>query len=412
MGLLHPVVATGLGGLGLTVDTRPSNITRLVSCDVAGWRRLRRARVEAGKRAALSDGCCLGGAGGTRQLFPGGGDDCPRGVTHPGPVCSVCQSNLAGTTLSDARASRVVEGGPGPGGDAAVVRVHGTNKALAITTDCTPRYCEINPIEGGKQAVAEAWRNLTAVGARPLAVTDNMNFGNPEKPEIMGQFAGCIQGMAEACRALDFPVVSGNVSLYNETGGRAILPTPVIGGVGLIDNVANIVSLAFRAEEQSIVLIGETCCHVGMSLYLRVYEISTAGTPPPVDLKAERRNGDFVRVLMGEGHVSACHDISDGGLLVAVAEMALAGDVGAEIALPDGGLVALDWLFGEDQGRYIIQTADEDAVLKAALCANVPAIAVGRTGGTSLTVGGHHSISVSTLREAHEGWLPGYMAFP
>ena len=299
-----------------------------------------------------------------------------------------------------------------PGGDAAVVRVHGTNKALAITTDCTPRYCEINPIEGGKQAVAEAWHNLTAVGARPLAVTDNMNFGNPEKPEIMGQFAGCIQGMAEACRALDFPVVSGNVSLYNETGGRAILPTPVIGGVGRIDNVANIVSLAFQSEEQSIVLIGETCCHVGMSLYLRVYENSTAGTPPPVDLKAERRNGDFVRVLMGEGHVSACHDISDGGLLVAVAEMALAGDVGAEIPLPDSELVALDWLFGEDQGRYVIQTAYEDAVLKAALCANVPAIVIGRTGGTSLTVSGHHSISVMTLREAHEGWLPGYMAVP
>jgi phosphoribosylformylglycinamidine synthase len=164
-----------------------------------------------------------------------------------------------------------------PGGDSAIVRVHGTSKGLAITTDCTPRYCEIDPIEGGKQAVAEAWRNLTAVGARPLAVTDNMNFGNPEKPEIMGQFAGCIQGMAEACRALDFPVVSGNVSLYNETDGRAILPAPVIGGVGLIDDVANAVSLAFRPDEQSIIVIGETRGHIGMSLYLLEFADAKAG---------------------------------------------------------------------------------------------------------------------------------------
>ena len=299
-----------------------------------------------------------------------------------------------------------------PGGDAAVVRVHGTNKALAITTDCTPRYCEIDPIEGGRQAVAEAWRNLTAVGARPLAVTDNMNFGNPEKPEIMGQFAGCIQGMAEACRALDFPVVSGNVSFYNETDGRAILPTPVIGGVGLIDDVANAVSLAFRADGQAIVVIGETRGHVGMSLYLRAFGDAKAGTSPPVDLAAERRNGDFVRARMADGLVSACHDVSDGGLLVAVAEMALAGDVGADIVVPAGERGALDWLFGEDQGRYVIQTADADAVLKAASGTGVPAIVIGRSGGTSLTVAGHDPISVSTLREAHEGWLPGFMAAP
>ena len=299
-----------------------------------------------------------------------------------------------------------------PGGDAAVVRVHGTSKALAITTDCTPRYCEIDPVEGGRQAVAEAWRNLTAVGARPLAVTDNMNFGNPEKPEIMGQFAGCIQGMAEACRALDFPVVSGNVSLYNETDGRAILPTPVIGGVGLIDDIANAVSLAFRADGQAIVVIGETRGHVGMSLYLLAVADAKAGAPPPVDLVAERRNGDFVRARMADGLVGACHDVSDGGLLVAVAEMALAGGIGADIVVPDGKWRAHDWLFGEDQGRYVIQTADAEAVLRAAAAAGVPAMVIGRTGGTSLTVSGQDPISVSTLREAHEGWLPAYMAAP
>ncbi len=299
-----------------------------------------------------------------------------------------------------------------PGGDAAIVRVHGTRKGLAITTDCTPRYCEVDPVEGGRQAVAEAWRNLTAVGARPLAVTDNMNFGNPEKPEIMGQFAGCIQGMAEACRVLDFPVVSGNVSLYNETDGRAIRPAPVIGGVGLIDDIANAASLAFEAGDQAIVVIGETRGHVAMSLYMREFAGADAGAPPPVDLAAERRNGDFVRARMADGLVSACHDVSDGGLLVAVAEMALAGDVGADIAVPDGERQPLDWLFGEDQGRYVIQTADAEAVLEAASGAGIPAIVIGGTGGTSLTVAGQDPISVSTLREAHEGWLPAYMATP
>ncbi len=257
-----------------------------------------------------------------------------------------------------------------PGGDAAIVRVHGTRKGLAITTDCTPRYCEVDPVEGGRQAVAEA------------------------------------------CRVLDFPVVSGNVSLYNETDGRAIRPAPVIGGVGLIDDIANAASLAFEAGDQAIVVIGETRGHVAMSLYMREFAGADAGAPPPVDLAAERRNGDFVRARMADGLVSACHDVSDGGLLVAVAEMALAGDVGADIAVPDGERQPLDWLFGEDQGRYVIQTADAEAVLEAASGAGIPAIVIGGTGGTSLTVAGQDPISVSTLREAHEGWLPAYMATP
>ena len=193
-----------------------------------------------------------------------------------------------------------------PGGDAAVVRVHGTDRSLAITTDCTPRYCIADPVEGGRQAVAEAWRNLTATGAKPLAITDNMNFGNPERPEIMGQFAGCIQGMAEACLALDFPVVSGNVSLYNETSGTSILPTPAIGGVGLVEGVnTKMVSSAFTAADEDIVLIGETAGHLGRSLFLRQLGDRDEGQPPPVDLAAERRNGDFVRSLIGLGS-TAC----------------------------------------------------------------------------------------------------------
>ena len=208
-----------------------------------------------------------------------------------------------------------------PGGDAAVVRVSATGKALALATDCTPRYCRADPVRGGAQAVAESWRNLTAVGAEPLALTDNMNFGNPERPEIMGEFAGAIEGMREACLALDYPVVSGNVSLYNETNGSAILPTPVIGGVGLVANVQNVVDLALKRDGDALILIGETSGPLGCSLYLREIESSEAGPPPPIDLAAERRNGDFVRRVIRAGHAVACHDLSDGGLFAAVAEM-------------------------------------------------------------------------------------------
>jgi phosphoribosylformylglycinamidine synthase len=299
-----------------------------------------------------------------------------------------------------------------PGGDAAVVRIHGSGKGLAITCDCTPRYCAADPVQGGRQAVAEAWRNLTATGARPLAVTDNMNFGNPERPEVMGQFVGCIQGISEACRALDFPVVSGNVSLYNETNGRAILPTPAIGGVGLIANLKQRTTLAFKRSGETILLIGATRGHLGASIFAREIlglDGAPAGAPPPVDLAAERRNGDFVRAEIGRGAVAACHDVSDGGLLVAVAEMALAGEVGADLAVP-AGADALPWLFGEDQARYVIATADEAGVLARARDLGVSAVAIGRTGGRSLTVNGSDSISLADLRSAHEGWLPRYMA--
>ncbi|UEM23586.1 phosphoribosylformylglycinamidine synthase subunit PurL [Skermanella mucosa] len=295
------------------------------------------------------------------------------------------------------------------GGDAAVVRVHGTNKALAITTDCTPRYCFADPVRGGAQAVAEAWRNLTAVGAKPLAITDNMNFGNPQKPRIMGQFAGCIQGMAEACAALEFPVVSGNVSLYNETNGEAILPTPAIGGVGILPDASLAVSLAFKAPDQAILLVGETAGHVGQSLYLREIHGREEGSPPPVDLAAERRNGDFVRDLIRDRAVTACHDVSDGGLLVALAEMAMAGRIGAAIDLPDGADAA-GFLFGEDQGRYVVSTADADAVTARANAAGVPVRRLGLTGGATLTLGAGDAISVDGLRTAHEAWLPSIMA--
>src|SRR5215218_26639 len=219
-----------------------------------------------------------------------------------------------------------------PGGDAAVVRVHGTRKALAITTDCTPRYCYADPYEGGKQAIAEAYRNLCAVGARPLAVTNCLNFGNPQRPEMMAQFVGCLEGMADACRALDFPIVSGNVSLYNESkatgGGSAILPTPAIGGVGLLEDWEKSATIAFKAEGEHVILIGHSDSHAGQSLWLDVCHGRREGAPPPVDLAAERRAGESIRKLIAAGLVTAVHDCADGGAAVAVAEMALAGNIG------------------------------------------------------------------------------------
>jgi phosphoribosylformylglycinamidine synthase subunit PurL len=302
-----------------------------------------------------------------------------------------------------------------PGGDAAVVRIEGGAKALAIATDCTPRYCLADPVEGGKQAVAECWRNLVAVGARPLAVTNNLNFGNPERKPIMGQLVGCVEGMGEACRALDFPIVSGNVSLYNETNGQAILPTPVIGAVGIVSDWRRTVSLALTRPGLALVLIGATAGWLGASAYLRDILGREDGAPPPVDLAAEKRNGAFVSRLIAEGRVAACHDLSDGGLLITAAEMALAGGAGLSLAAPPSGMDAMAWYFGEDQARYLVATDAADAVLNAAAAAGVPAARVGAAvapgpGGAALTLAGGETISMRELRQAHESWLPDYMA--
>jgi phosphoribosylformylglycinamidine synthase len=299
-----------------------------------------------------------------------------------------------------------------PGGDAAVVRVEEGPKGLALTTDVTARYCAADPYEGGKQAVAESWRNITVRGATPLALTDNLNFGNPERPEYMGQFVGCLEGIGEAARALDFPIVSGNVSLYNETQGAGILPTPAIGGVGLIADVAKAAQTGFAGDGDAILLIGETKGWLGQSAYAHDLCGRTDGAPPPVDLAAERRNGDFVRGLILSGRVSAAHDLSDGGLAVALAEMALSGDMGAEIAeLPSGP--GHGTLFGEDQARYLVtvqQREDAAEVVRAGASAGVPILAIGRVGGDALILPGEAPILLTELRKAHEAPLPAFMA--
>jgi phosphoribosylformylglycinamidine synthase subunit PurL len=296
----------------------------------------------------------------------------------------------------------------GPGGDAAVVRLGDGPKGLALTTDCVERYCEADPREGGKQAVAEAWRNLIAVGALPLALTDNLNFGSPEKPHAMGQLVGCIEGIGEAARALDFPIVSGNVSLYNETMGTGIPPTPAIGGVGLVSDVTRTMTLAFKAEGEVVLLVGGAPGWLGRSAWLATIAGREEGAPPPVDLAAERRNGEFVAALIAARQVGAVHDISDGGLAVSLAEMAIAGGVGATIesASPEHA-----FFFGEDQGRYVLTAAPAEtaAVVEEAARRGVPLLRIGVTGGDTLRLGAAAPVALAALREAHETWFPDTM---
>ena len=298
-----------------------------------------------------------------------------------------------------------------PGGDAAVVRVHGTNKGIAATCDVTPRYVFADPVMGTKQAVVETWRNLIAVGADPLAITDNMNFGNPQRPEVMGQFVGAVQGMKEACEVLKYPVVSGNVSLYNETNGVAIPPTPAIGGVGVVPDLAHVANIALKAEGNLLVVIGRERGHLGQTIYQLTVTGKVEGAPPPVDLADEIKAGNLVRTLIREDKVRAVHDTSDGGLLVAVAEMALAGAIGVQLFPYEGKLPAHAAWFGEDQGRYVVEASPElaEEIIERARLLALPARVVGTVGGAALSLRNETALAVADLRAAHESWFPQYM---
>jgi phosphoribosylformylglycinamidine synthase len=301
-----------------------------------------------------------------------------------------------------------------PGGDAAVVRVHGTSKGIAATCDVTPRYVLADPVMGTKQAVVESWRNLIAVGADPIAITDNMNFGNPERPEVMGQFVGAVQGMKEACEVLKYPVVSGNVSLYNETNGVAIPPTPAIGGVGLIPDLAHMADIALKTEGDLLVVIGRETGHLGQSLYQLSVTGKNEGAPPSVDLADEIKAGNLVRTLIRQDKVRAVHDASDGGLLVAIAEMALAGRLGVQLFPYEGRLPAHAAWFGEDQGRYVLEASPElaEEIIERARLLALPARVVGRVGGDTIGLKGEAAMTLSDLRATYEAWLPQYMASP
>ncbi|HOB15135.1 MAG TPA: AIR synthase related protein, partial [Novosphingobium sp.] len=315
------------------------------------------------------------------------------------------------------------------GGDAAVVRVHGTRKALAISTDCTPRYCYADPFEGGKQAVAETYRNISAVGAKPLAITNCLNFANPQRPEIMAQIVEALRGMGDACRALDYPIVSGNVSLYNESkatgGGSAILPTPAIGGVGLMQDYDRSATIAFKDGAQKIILIGaDPKCspELGQSLWLREIHGREDGMPPKVDLAAERKHGEFVRHLIEDGYVTAAHDVSDGGILVAVAEMALASDIGARLEvstfenLVDKEKTRHAWsLFAENQARYLVtEPFDQHFVEKYAKENGIGCCFIGWTGGDTIAIcrgedAIYPEVPLADLREANDAFFRDWM---
>ena len=310
------------------------------------------------------------------------------------------------------------------GGDAAVVRIHGTNRALAMSTDCSPRYCYADPYEGGKQAVAETYRNICAVGAKPLAITNCLNFANPQRPEIMAQIVGCLEGMADACRALDYPIVSGNVSLYNESkatgGGSAILPTPAIGGVGVLEDVSKMATIGFKAEGEAIWLLGGSGLgtHLGQSLWLRECRGSEDGGAPTVDLEGERRTGELVQTLIAQGIVTAVHDVADGGILVAITEMGLAGGIGATINTDwERDINLASPMFGEDQGRFIVTVADLEnyRVSELAKANEVHCHYLGETGDDEIAVGdgpGAHrccEVPLADLRAAHESFFKNWM---
>ena len=311
--------------------------------------------------------------------------------------------------------------------DAAIVKIPGRDKALAMTSDCTPRYCYANPFEGGQQAVCESYRNICASGARPLAVTNNLNFGNPERPEIMAQFVKCIEGMAAACRELDYPVISGNVSLYNETNNKGIHPTPVIGGVGVIDNWQKALTLDLKAPGQTLFLVGSKPNqtgehHLGQSLYLRIIHGLEAGTSPVCNVTAEKKTGEFILEAAANDFISTCHDVSDGGVLIALAEMAMAAsNIGVNI---HPGLNfkdtqdAIGFWFGEDQGRYLLATDQVDEIISLADRLDIGMIELGQTnqdGQISIpaNLSGQNDptiIKIDDLITAHEAWFPDYFS--
>ena len=342
-------------------------------------------------------------------------------VTTDDPITAVLQAMFAHVDLASRRwvyeqydSDVMADTIAGPGGDAALVRVHGSQRGLAITTDCTPRYVEADPQTGGAQAVAEAYRNICAIGARPLAITNNLNFGNPEKPEIMAQLAQSVVGMGKAALHLNTPVVSGNVSLYNETDGVAIRPCPVVGMVGVIDDVTEAVGNQFVAADQDIFILGQDNSTddgwLGESIYAAHHGVTAIYAPPPVDLDAEKRTGDLLRQLIAEKLVTAAHDISDGGLGVAVAEMSFHTSFGVHITLPASGNMH-GWAFGEDQARYVVTTPDAESLIAAAKSAAIPIARIGTvTAQAELQFGDHDTISVKTLRSLSEGCLPALMA--
>ena len=296
------------------------------------------------------------------------------------------------------------------GGDAAVIRVHGSNKGVAITIDSSTDYCFSHPITGGKQIVCEAWRNLISVGASPIAITNCLNFGNPEKEEIMGQFVECVDGIAEASKYLNFPIVSGNVSFYNETNNKAISPTPTIGGVGLIKNLDFMMTKNFKNEDSLVLVIGKTLGHLHQSEFFREVIKDNSGPPPEINLFNEKNNGLAIQKIISKKLVNAVHDISSGGILLALFEMCTNGKIGVNIQIPKNNINKHQYLFGEDQSRYIIEISEKnkDEVFNIFNENSVYYELIGKTIKESITVKDEFSISINELKKINSKWFANY----
>ena len=297
-----------------------------------------------------------------------------------------------------------------PGGDSAVVRVHGKDKAIAITVDSSPNYCNANPFEGGVQVVCETWRNLIAVGSKPIAITNCLNFGNPEKEKIMGQFKECIEGISKACEYLDYPVVSGNVSFYNETNGKSIKPTPTIGGVGLINNIEKILDYGIKKNNNYLMIIGKTDGHLSQSIFLREIFGEKEGPPPEINLFNEKNNGITMQELLSKDLVLSCHDISQGGILIAIAKMCIKGNVGAKIKMPKKLINFYEYLFGEDQSRYIVELDKKNInTVKSILDKNeVYGEIIAETQENILEIDKEFSINILDLIKINTQWFEKY----
>ena len=297
-----------------------------------------------------------------------------------------------------------------PGGDSAVIRIHGKNKGIAITVDSSAHYCLANPVAGGKQIVSEAWRNLISVGASPIAITNCLNFGNPEKDKIMGQFVECIDGISQACTYLDFPVVSGNVSFYNETQNKAILPTPTIGGVGLLKNLNTMMTKDIKEVGSYILVIGKTLGHLYQSEFLREVVGIKDGPPPEVNLFNEKNNGLLVQALISKKLLNSVHDISTGGILIALSEMCISGNIGVKIKIPNDKISPHEYLFGEDQSRYLIEVNEKNKneVYKILEKNSIFYEMLGKTQKDSLVLDKEFNIKLNDLNKLNFFWFKNY----
>jgi len=297
-----------------------------------------------------------------------------------------------------------------PGGNAAVVRIHGKNKAVALTVDSSAHYCLAHPTTGGKQVVCETWRNLISVGSKPMAITNCLNFGNPEKDIIMGQFVECVDGISQACKYLDFPVVSGNVSFYNETQKNAISPTPTIGGVGLITDINNMITKDFKRIDSCIYVVGKTFGHLYQSEFFREVMGIKGGPPPEINLFNERNNGLTIQNIISQKLVNSVHDISSGGILVALTEMCINSNIGAKIKIPKDSMHENEYLFGEDQSRYLIEVSElnKNKVCQILEKESIYYELIGKTQESFLDLSKDFSISIKDLKKLKSSWFNNY----